>query len=887
MTLDAEALPTGIITFLFTDIEGSTAMVQRLGREFETVLADHDAILRSAILGAGGEIVRTEGDAFFAAFRTPADCLEAAATAQRHLLDHPWADGATVRVRMGAHTGEGRLGGGDYVGIDVHRAARIAAAGHGGQVLVSATTKALQGGSAFEWKDLGSYRLKDLDEPEHIYQLVIPGAPSDFPPLRTADIPRNLPTQASDFVGRSREIEQVVQLLDSSRIVTLSGIGGTGKTRLAIEVARRLIERYPGGAFFVPLDSVEHPDRVPAAIARALGAVGDVDPMNAIQASIGGDETLLVLDNLEHLIDAAPGLAEIVATCPTVTLLVTSQVRLRIRGEQVLDIPPLGLPESPDRASVERSDSGSLFVRRARQIDPSFELDDDNASIVAKIVERLDGLALAIELAAARIRLFGVGGLLTELEGRLADLAGGYVDAPDRHRTLHAAVDWSYELLSPTEQAVLRTASVFVGGFSLEAIRAVCGPDGDDPAIAVESLIDKSLVGSTVDAGTIRFSMLEAIRAFCHRRLDELGETEGIRRAHAGFFTSLIERSAGSLVGHGAYATIDRLATERGNIAAAMEWSAEREPDLGLAALPVLSRLYAVSGSLDEGWATADRLLKAVAPTSPEARLHGLLGAASIAYWLLEYPTAESLYLDAIDLAEQLGDAEASADAMFGLAYTLTWLERVDEADDMAQRAMILADQRNDTMRKIQLMSVKGTCSWIRGDLAASMRTLADVRRLASDVGDVRMQLSAELVLAGGLIKIGHYREAASAILDLLDRNSMLGDDRAVIETLDYLAVALAQLSPHDGVRLGGAIRAIADRRGGTIQMSTLGIPGPREIAASTLPRAEIDRAWSDGRRLDLPEAVALARESTSRTGLAARPIDVDRTVATVSEHRT
>lgn len=886
MTL-ADALPTGIITFLFTDIEGSTAMVQRLGRDFEPVLEDHDAILRSAITGSGGVVVRTEGDAFFAVFLTPGDCVEAAATAQRGLLEHPWPEGGIVRVRMGAHTGEGRLGGGDYVGIDVHRAARIAAAGHGGQILVSATTRALVPGPAEKWKDLGSHRLADLDEREHIYQLVLPGTPNDFPPLRTDDIPTDLPTPSSAFVGRSREIDQILRLLESGRIVTLTGAGGTGKTRLAIEVAERVVDRYPGGVFFVPLDTVGDPARVPGAIARALGAPGDIDPMEAIQAGAGREDTLLVLDNLEHLTEAARDLAGIVTTCPTVSLLVTSQTRLRIRGEQMLAVPPLGLPERPDRTAVEQSDSGALFVRRAREVDPSFELDDANAATVAAIVERLDGLALALELAAARTRLFGLAGLLTELESRLGDLAGGYVDAPDRHRTLSAAVDWSYELLTPFEQSVLRAASVFVGGFSLDAMRAVWSAAGDeDPATALESLIDKSLVRSTVDAGRIRCSMLETIRAFCQRRLDEVGETDRARRAHAEYFTEMIERSSDGLVGHEAYATIGRLADERGNIAAAMEWSAEREPDLGLAALPVLARLYAASGSLDEGRSTADRLLRAGARATPGARLRGLLGAASIAYWLLDYTTAESSYLEAIDLAEQLGDAGATADAMFGLAYTLTWLGRLDEAESMADRATVLAEDHNDTFRKVQLLSVKATCAWIRGDLTASMDMFADVLRMSSDIGDVRMRLSSELVLAGGLVSIGRHRDAAPAILDLLERNSAVGDDAAVIETLDYLAVTLAALVPRDGVRLGGAIRAITDRRGGTIRLSALGIPDPREIAASWLDSSEIERIWSEGGGLDLGQSVALAGAAASRARLEARPIDADRVMETFRAHR-
>ncbi len=876
---DPSRLPTGVITFLFTDIEGSTAMVQRLGRDAEAVFADHDRVVRKAILEAGGTVVRTEGDAFFAVFTNPTDCIRAAFAAQVSLGGHAWPAGGNVQVRMGVHTGEGRRGVDDYVGIDVHRAARIAAAGHGGQILVSEATRSLAGElePGMIYRDLGRHRLKDLERSEHIYQVIGPGHAEEFPPIRTAGTPTTLPAQRSEFVGRNEEMTQVKHLLERNRLVTLTGMGGTGKTRLAIHVARSTIDRFSDGVHFVPLDDLSDSDRVVASISKVLGTTGDGNPLSSVIEALGSGTILLVLDNFEHVLDAAPALSELLVSCPGLSLLVTSQIRLRIRGEQVYSVPPLGLPDTGETSAVGRSDSGVLFLKSAQAIDPTFEINATNSASIASIVERLDGLPLAIELAAARIPLFGIDGLLSELQTRLTDLGGGYVDAPERHHTLAAAVEWSYELLDEHERAFLRIASVFLGGFSLEAARFVHGThEGPEVAEIVGSLIEKSLVRSTLTAGSPRFSMLEAIRSYGQRRLTDAGEVDHARRRHAEFFTRIPRTASASFRGPDGYATMERLGVERANISSALEWAAQHDPDLGLGAMVVLARFYAVSGSLDEGREVAESLLQSPIPASPGNRMTGLLGAASIAYWLLDYERARDLYLEAIATAESEQDDSQLGEALFGLAYTYVWLQRIDDAESMADRAIKIAEDSHDDLRKAHLLTVRGTCQWMRGELEASMMTYGEVSRRAGAFGDDGLELSSDRVLAAGLVRIGEYREALPFLLDILGRCEALNDDGGIIETIDYLSVAATGIDPQNGIRLAGSIRAITDRRGGTVLLSALGIPDPREIAAVALDTQEIQRLWNEGREMDLPEAVAFVTDWATGAGITSAPVDVE-----------
>jgi predicted ATPase/class 3 adenylate cyclase len=541
-------LPTGTVTFLFTDIEGSTRLLTRLGAAYDELLARHHALMRAAISSAGGVEVGTDGDAFFLVFTSALNAARGAADAQRALAAEPWPDDGVVRVRMGLHTGEGRLAADDYVGIDVHRAARIAAAAHGGEVLVSGSTQTLLEGSlpaGTALRDLGEHRLKDLPRPERLHQLVISGLPSDFPPPRSLDaVPGDLPEPLTSFVGRESEIEAISDLLVSSRMVTLTGPGGTGKTRLSIEVARRVRDRFPDGAWFVPLEAVRDPDLVLPTIARVLGVREEPnrDAGETLVDRLGARPSLLVLDNLEQVVVVGPRLRGLLESTEAVRILATSREVLRVSGEQEYQVPPLAADPAMQ-----------LFLERARLARPDFTLDERGADAVQRLCERLDRLPLSIELVAARVRLFSPEAILARLDKRLPLLSGGGRDLPDRQRTLRGAIDWSFQLLDREEQHFFAQLAVFAGPVDLEAIEQIVDPDGElgpGSIDAVQSLVEKSLLRELPSAaGEPRFGMLETIREFAAERLAEEPQSDALRERHARYYLELAERLEPELMG--------------------------------------------------------------------------------------------------------------------------------------------------------------------------------------------------------------------------------------------------------------------------------------------------------------------------------------------------
>src|SRR5262245_11544575 len=492
----SDVLPQGTVTFLFTDIEGSTRLLQESGDEYAAMLAGHRRALRGEFARHGGVEVGAEGDAFFVAFATASDAVAAAAAARDALGDGP------IRVRMGLHTGEPTVTDEGYVGIDVHRAARIAAAGHGGQILLSQATRDLV--RADRLLDLGLHRLRDLAAPERLYQL----GEGEFPPLRTVD-QTNLPVQPTPFVGRGRELPEVLALLDSHRIVTLTGPGGAGKTRLALQAAAESVERYGDGVWFVSLAALWDPQLIEQTVAHVLGGPDD------LHAYLAGKRTLLVLDNLEQLL---PGAAEIVAGLDA-RILATSRSRLNIAAEQELPV-----------SMLPAEDGAALFTQRARQLQPGFEPD----AAVREIAERLDGLPLALELAAARVKVLTPAQILERLGRGLDLLTSGTQDAPERQRTLRGTVEWSYQLLAGDEQRLFARLAVFAGSFALEAAEAICSADLD----VLQSLVDKSLLRHGENG---RFFMLATIRELALEKLNELSDVSSLRRRHDTYFLGVAE----------------------------------------------------------------------------------------------------------------------------------------------------------------------------------------------------------------------------------------------------------------------------------------------------------------------------------------------------------
>ncbi len=615
-------LPAGTVTFLFTDIEGSTRLLGQLGDRYSGVLEDHHRLLRDVLVRAGGIEVGTDGDAFFVVFPRASKAVAAAVEAQRALASHPWPADGRVRVRMGLHTGEGTLGGDSYVGLDVHRAARIAACGHGGQIVASDATRALFGSAPAEgisFRDLGEHRLKDLPAPEHLFQIVADGLESEFPPLRTMDARRgNLPQQLTTFVGRRREVEGIEAALAESRLLTLTGPGGTGKTRLSLQVAGEVRDAYPDGAYFVPLAPISDPALVVPTIGQALGVREDPGrtPVETVTAELRDKQVLLVLDNFEQIVGAAGDVGQILAAAPALQVIVTSREALQLHGEREYPVPPLALPDPlhlPPLEQLSHYEAVALFIDRARAVKPAFEVTSANAPAVAELCARLDGLPLAIELAAARMKVLAPDAILKRLEHRLSLLSGGARDLPARQQTLRDAIAWSYDLLEQDERTFFVRLSAFLGGATLEAIEVVATEGlGFDAFDGVASLVNKSLLrqGET-EHGETRFFMLMTIHEYAMEMLAGLPEAAAVRRRHAEHFLAIAEDAAPELFGPKQADLLDSLEHEHDNFRAALAWAMDAgEPSLALRLGAALWRFWQMRGHLREA---AERLEALVA----------------------------------------------------------------------------------------------------------------------------------------------------------------------------------------------------------------------------------------------------------------------------------
>ena len=581
-------LPTGTVTFLLTDIEGSTRLWETVPDAMEVALDQHNRLLTAVIEEHGGVVVtsRGEGDSFFAVFPSAVSGVEAAGACQLRLTGEAWPSGTAPRVRMGLHTGEAHVQEGDYVDhAPINRCARVKAAAHGGQVLVTKTTRDLvEGrlGAGFGLRSLGEFRLSDLAEPELIYQVTHDDLPADFPPLATiAERTGNLPLQVSSFVGRARELQQTAAALGEARVVTLTGVGGVGKTRLAVQAARQLAPRFGDGAWLCELA----PARDPAGVDDAVAAVFSVTARagqgtrDALVEFFRAKELLLVLDNCEHLIEAAAALAGVLQrSCERLVVLATSREGLGIEGERLVLVPPLAVPGADaDPAAIADAEAVRLFAERAAAVKPGFAVTAENARAVAAVVRRLDGIALAIELAAARVPAMTPAELARRLDRNFAVLAGGRRGAVDRHQTLRTAIDWSFELLAQPEQLLLGRLAVFAGGCTLEAVEAVCGGDGVDPSAVLEllaSLVARSLVVAGEHGPESRYRLLETIRQYGEERLDQGGQTEKWRARHAGYYAGLLRqvRDHARHARHEVFWAV-RLSVEQDNLLAAWSWA--------------------------------------------------------------------------------------------------------------------------------------------------------------------------------------------------------------------------------------------------------------------------------------------------------------------------
>ncbi|HET8569395.1 MAG TPA: adenylate/guanylate cyclase domain-containing protein [Candidatus Limnocylindria bacterium] len=879
-------LPTGTVTFLFTDIEGSTELLRSLGTDaYDEVLVEHGRLMRGALReGSGGREVRVEGDSFFVVFSSAQAAVAAVAGVQRALASTAFPHGANVRVRMGLHTGEGRPAaaeaGADYVGIDVHRAARIAAAAHGGQAVVSASTRSLVEDALPEGvslKDLGTHRLKDFAEPERLYQLVVDGLPAHFPPLRTLDrTANNLPEQLTTFIGREREKAEGVRLLsDGTRLLTLTGPGGTGKTRLSIEIASELLERFPDGVYWVPLGPLSDPALVVPTIATSLGLqdLGSVPVAQRVAEHLRARSALLVIDNFEQLLPAAPVVAEILKAAPSVRAIVSSRAPLRIYGESEFPVPPLSLPEpSYGVEALTQSEAARLFVERARATRPDFEVTAHNAAAIAEVVRRVDGLPLAIELAAARVKLLTPEAIAQRLGHALDLLSAGSRDLPDRQRTLRGAIAWSYDLLDPPARTLFARLAVFVDGADVEDVEAVCGPGlGADALDVLMALVDHSLVRQREVGGVPRVRMLVTIREYALERLEEEPDARDVRRRHAERCVAILEAVGPRIFGPEQKTVLDRIERDAANLRAAVEWSVANDPTAAARLLRAAWRFWQMRGHLQEGRLLSDRVLAAIGGIDADLRAKAIEAAGGIAYWQGDLEAAERWYAATLEHWRGRGDERETANALYNLSFAYLLPQAEQRRLDTGRAALTealgiyrrLGDERGIANVLFGLVNLAPDS---REEVDAAGENAREAVALNRRLGDP-FALGWSLHMRGltDLFR-GDPRAARDGFAESLRLFHAAADVSAITLVLtDFALLAMLDGDVARATRLAGAADALRERSGTglvegaldyvrTQRVAELRYPGDAEIAAH---RA----AYDEGRALGTEAAVAYALE--------------------------
>jgi predicted ATPase/class 3 adenylate cyclase len=793
-------VPTGTVTFLFTDMEGSTRRWEDDPDAMPDVLARHDAIVRQAVDQRDGYVFATGGDGFAVAFARPADAVAAAAAAQLELSAEQLPP-----VRMGVHTGEAHERGGDYFGPTVNRSARLMAIGHGGQVLVSSTTADLV--ADVELRDLGAHRLRDLSRPEQVFQLVVTGANNEFPPLRSLDlVPTNLPVQTSRFVGRIEEIRRVIAGLEHSRLVTLTGVGGVGKTRLALQVTAELLPDYPDGVWLVELAGVADPAMVAETVRSVLGV--QQQPGKSIDDCIIDHFStrclLLVLDNCEHVIGSAAELTmRLVSSAGASRVLATSREGLAVPGERVVAVPPLAVPSEDLPEMVLASDAVRLFIDRAADARDGFSAADADVATLARLCRRLDGIPLAIELAAARVRSIAVADILAHLDQRFRLLSAGRRTAPTRQQTLRNAIDWSYELLEEPERIMLRRLSVFAGGFDLVAVGATATDDSIPVVDAVDlldRLVDKSLVVVDLSSVATRYRLLETIRDYGWERLEEAAEAEAFARRHAEYFAAFSSGAGAGLRGPEEAHWSDLIEAEMENLRLALTWAITNE-DADLA-LRIVGGL-AVSGyrvGVPFGSMALDAAALGDAANHPGLAL-ALASAAWTTFRLGEYDRATELGEAALQAARLLPQGDEQRRILGQSLSVLTSV--ILMRPGMFERGAALAEEREEVARALGDHYETVQALTLRAPLLGDAEAAEESVRLARIVGNPTM-LSYSLSVLAMLLIVSDPARARELVDESARAAADVGNEQAAALAQQVLGAVLGRLGDHaSAVRMG------------------------------------------------------------------------------------
>jgi predicted ATPase/class 3 adenylate cyclase len=801
-------VPTGTVSFLFTDIEGSTRLWQLHPEAMKAALDRHHALLQQAIEANGGYVFQIIGDAFCAAFHTGSESVAAALAAQRALTAERWGQAGPILVRMAVHTGtvDVRMGehkSGEYVsGLTLSHTARLLSAAYGGQILVSSATQAIVLDDlppSVELRDLGWHRLRDLARPEHIFQVVAPDLPHAFPALKSLEgIPNNLPRQLTTFIGREREIAEVKRLLAEAHLLTVTGTGGNGKTRLSLEVAAGLLDEYPGGVWLLELASVADPVLVPQILATTVGVREEAGRplLSTLVDHLRPKRALLLFDNCEHLIDACARLADaLLHACPQLKIMASSRELLGLTGEVAFRIPALSMPDPRRVPSLERImeyEAIHLFVDRAAAVKPGFMLTEDNVVAVAQICQRLDGIPLAIELAAARVRSLSVHQISAHLDERFRLLTGGSRTAMARHQTLRGLIDWSYSLLSGAERTVLRRLSVFVGGWTLaagEAVGAGHGVDRDEMVELLARLVDKSLVLMDDQGPDGRYRLLETIRQYGLDKLAETTETEVVRDRHRDFYVAFAEDAEGQLRGREQVAGLKRLELDHDNLRTALRWSLDRgETEVALRLGSALWLFWDTHGYVREGREWVDDLLaradalpaSAITPDTQRARAKLLDGAARLRARWSEYAKACELDAQAIAVWRELGDQRGMAEALNNIGVGMRYLGDRARSQAAVEESLVLFRGVADKRGIAHALNNLAELARIDGDLTRARALFEESVPLFEAVEDGR-GLSYALDNLGGILTAqGDYTRAETLYGRSLQLAEELGDKHAI-----------------------------------------------------------------------------------------------------------